>query len=151
MLYIERAMKDDSEILTLLAIESEATWGFDAAFMDIFRRTYIISENFITGNLVYKMLKDDQLIGFFGIVKEDYMSKLEYFYIAPDYIGKGYGKKMWLSMQEICGENHIDQIELVTSPEAGDFYLACGAEYIETVESMVIKDRMIPKFRYKIN
>ena len=151
MLHIERAIKGDSGILTLLAIESEATWKFDPAFMEIFRRTYRVSKNFITVNLVYKMLNDDQLIGFFGIVKEDYISTLEYFYIASDFIGKGYGKKMWQFMRAICLENHIDQIEFVTSPEAGSFYNACGAENTDIVESLVIKGRMIPKFRYKIN
>lgn len=150
MLHIERAMKDDSIVLTQLAIHSEATWGFDAEFMEIFNRTYEITQNFIVGNLVYKMLIDDKLIGFFGIVKEDYESILEYFYISSDFIGKGYGKKMWHFMREVCLENHITQIEFVTSPEAGAFYNACGAENTDTVESLVIKGRMIPKFRYKI-
>lgn len=151
MLHIERAIKEDSDVLTQLAIDSEGTWGFDSAFMTLFRRTYRITKNFIVGNLVYKMLIDEQLIGFFGIVKEDYISTLEYFYIAPGFIGKGYGKKMWQFMREICMENHINQIEFVTSPEAGTFYKACGAVNTDIVESLVIKGRMIPKFRYKID
>lgn len=150
MLHIERAIEEDSYVLTQLAIDSEGTWGFEPAFMALFRRTYRITKNFIVGNLVYKMLIDDKLIGFFGIVKEDYISTLDYFYIAPDYIGKGYGKKMWQFMREVCIENHINQIEFVTSPEAGSFYNACGAVNTDIVESLVIKGRMIPKFRYKI-
>ena len=151
MLTFVSANKYDATTLTNLAIESEATWGFDPVFMEIFNRQYSVTDIFIENNLVFKMLDGERVVGFLGIIKEDFISELEYFYIEASYIGKGYGKQMWRFMCEICKRENIGTIQFVTSPEAVPFYESCGAVQIDTVESLVIPGRMIPKFVYQLN
>ncbi len=151
MLTFDRANKYDAATLTQLAIRSEATWGFDETFMEIFDRQYSVSDLFIENNLVYKMMDGECIVGFWGIIKEDFISELEYFYIEASNIGKGYGKQMWQFMCEICKRENIGTIQFVTSPEAVPFYKRCGAVQVDTVESLVIPGRMIPKFVYQMN
>ena len=45
------------------------------------------------------LLENSSIIGVFSFVKSENETELEYFYIDPRYIGKGYGKKMWEVMQ----------------------------------------------------
>lgn len=44
----------------------------------------------------------------------------------------------------------IKQIEIVTSPEAKEFYIKMGAIEVGIVESIVKKGRIIPKLLYNL-
>lgn len=73
---------------------------------------------------------------------------MEYFYIAIQYINKGYGNQLWNSLIIECKKNQIHNFEFVTSPQAVQFYKKMGAETIGHVESLLEQGRMIPKLRY---
>jgi len=150
-LSLVRASKYDASSLTKLAIDSEHTWGFNQRFMEIFTEKYSLTDSFIENNLVFKMMEDEVLIGFFGLIKEDFISELEYFYIDASHIGRGYGKQMWQMLCELCLREHIGQFEFVAGPEAVHFYKSCGAIQVDTVESLILPGRMIPKFVYQIS
>lgn len=47
MLNIRRAKVDEYEMLTDIAIKSEAYWGYDSNYMDKFKSIYNVSEEFI--------------------------------------------------------------------------------------------------------
>ncbi|WP_346939864.1 GNAT family N-acetyltransferase [uncultured Clostridium sp.] len=68
----------------------------------------------------------------------------------PDYIGKGYGKLLWNHAIENAKSLNIKQLEIVTSPEAIDFYIKMGAVKIGEVESLVKVGRKIPRLIYKV-
>ncbi len=150
MIKIKKAQIDDADALTQLAVASEATWGFDEEFMNLFELLYAVTPDFIASQLVYELYDDEELIGFFGIVKEELVSILEFFYISADFIGRGFGKKLWLELIKICKENKISVLEFVTSPEAMPFYVKQGAVMMENVVSLVMPKRKIPKLRFEV-
>lgn len=150
MIKLKRAQAGNAEALTQLAVNSEATWNFDDEFMNLFELLYAVTPDFISTQLVYELYEEDELIGFFGIFKEELISILEFFYISADHIGQGYGNIMWENLLKICNENQISMIEFVTSPEAMPFYSAKGAILMENVTSLVMPKRKIPKLRYEI-
>ena len=150
MIKLKKAQIEDAEMLTKIAVDSEATWGFDDEFMNLFEILYDVTPDFISSQLVYELYDEDKCVGFFGIVKEELISILEFFYISADFIRKGYGKIMWEKLVEVCKENQISLIEFVTSPEAMPFYQSRGAILMENVISMVMPKREIPKMRFEI-
>ncbi len=77
-------------------------------------------------------------------------ASLEYFYIAPEYIGKGYGKLLWNHLIKDCRSRGIKEFSLVTSPQAREFYIGMGAVLCGEVESLLKKGRIIPKLIYTI-
>ena len=53
MIDIRRAEIGDSEILTNIAIRSEAYWGYDAVFMEKFKAIYRVTKEFINNNSTF--------------------------------------------------------------------------------------------------
>jgi len=138
------------ETLNNVAVNSEAYWGYDTTFMESFKSLYKITEEFISRSKTYVMEEKGSTIGFYSVIIEGKEVELEYFYIDPEYIGKGYGKLLWGHMVDTCRKNYADHIIFVTSPQAKEFYTKMGAEQIDEVDSLVIKGRRIPKLSYTI-
>lgn len=149
MATIRRGEKHESEILTNLAIRSEAYWDYDSNFMENFKSIYKVTEEFIENNQTFIMEEENNIIGFYSIIQDDRETSLEYFYIEPEKIGKGYGRFMWNHMIDFCKRQNINEIILVTSPQAKDFYIRMGAVLLGEVDSLVIKNRKIPRLVYK--
>jgi ribosomal protein S18 acetylase RimI-like enzyme len=141
---IRQAKSEEAAVLTDIAVRSEAYWGYDPEFMESFRRAYKVTESFINENPVYVIEEQGSISGFYGVVSDKGETELEYFYVSPDYIGKGLGKLLWTHLVGYCRENGIARISLVTSPQAVGFYTKLGAEQVGEVESLVRKGRMVP-------
>jgi len=148
---IRGAHINECEKLNSIAVNSEAFWGYDSAFMESFKTLYNITEEFIRDCAIYVVEENENIIGFYSILTNSKEASLEYFYIDPQYIGKGYGRLLWNHMIAICSKGDINHIVLVTSPQAKDFYIKMGAVQTEEVESIVMKGRKIPKLVYGID
>lgn len=151
MTSIRPAQVYDSNALSELAIRSEAYWGYDLDYMEKFRSIYNVTEDFIRESPTYVMEEDGVIIGFYGILIENDKTSLEYLYVEAKYIGKGYGKVLWKHMVETCKKLDIKEFEIVTSPQAKDFYTKMGAKSCGEVESLVMNGRRIPKLIYTVS
>ncbi len=148
MAHIRKAETFEAEMLTDIAIQSEAYWGYDSDFMETFKSKYRVTEEFIRENPTFVMEEEGNIVGFYSILRDDKETALEYLYIEPSYIGKGYGKLLWNHMVDTFKNQGIDEIVLVTSPQAKDFYVKMGAILIDEVESLCRKGRKIPRLVY---
>ncbi|MBS5822728.1 MAG: GNAT family N-acetyltransferase [Clostridium argentinense] len=150
MLNIRRAKVDEYEILTDIAIKSEGYWGYDSDYMDKFKSIYNVSEEFIKNNPTVLIEEDNSVIGFYGLICKDNGTSLEYFFIEPKYIGKGYGKLLWNYLVNHCKNLGIEAFEIVTSLQAKEFYVKMGAIPCGEVESLLKKGRIIPQLIYRV-
>ena len=146
---IRLAKTSEAEKLTNLAIRSEAYWGYNDVFMDKFKEIYKVTEHFIDNNPTFVICENDEVIGFYAIIISKEKNELEYFYIEPQLIGKGYGQALWNHLIDYCKGLKIKDIQLVTSPQAKEFYQRMGAVQIGEVQSLLQKGRIIPKLRYQ--
>lgn len=150
MINIRCAKISDSEILTNLAIESEAYWGYDSDFMEKFKSIYKVTEEFISNNLTFVIQEDENIVGFYGIMIEKNETSLEYFFIEPRSIGKGYGKLLWNHVVKNCKKLGIKKFVIVTSPQAKEFYTKMGAKPYDEVDSLVMKGRKVPRLIFSL-
>ena len=150
MLNIRPAAAHECEFLSQIAYKSEAYWGYDAEYMEKFRSVYRVTEDSIRQNRTYVAENHDQIIGFYALSESEATVELEYFFIEPEYIGQGYGKRLWNHLVQKCGEVGIGEFEIVTSPQAREFYVRLGATVVGEVESYLKKGRMIPKLIYYV-
>ncbi len=148
MVHIRPAETHEAGKLTSIAIKSEAYWGYDPEFMKNFEEIYKVTEDFIRENPTFVMQEEDTVVGFYAVIAGEKQNELEYFYIEPQRIGKGYGKIMWNHLEEYCMKLGMRDIEMVTSPQARAFYERMGAVHVAEVESFLRKGRMIPRLRY---
>ncbi len=147
---IRRAKNEEAKYLSKIAIESEAYWGYDKNYMESFKSSYRLTEEFISKNPTYIIEDNKNILGFYGFMIKDKVASLEYLYVKPDSIGHGYGKLLWHHMINVCKKKDIKKVELVTSPQAEEFYIKMGARTVGQVESIVIKGRKVPKLIYDI-
>ena len=133
--------------LNRIAVESESYWGYDSDFMNEFKVIYQVTENFIRKNPTFILYENDKIIGFYSLSIKPEENTIEYFYIEPECIGKGYGEKMWKHLVTYCKSHNIKDFILVTSPQAKGFYEKMGAVQIGEVESTLKKGRIIPKLK----
>lgn len=141
-----RAGKEDTGQLRRLAYESEAYWGYDAAFMEAFEKQYNITEDFVMTNPAYAAADSQGLLGFWGLAQRDSKWCLEYFYVNANRIKTGLGKSLWNHLTGWCKENQIGELEFVTSPQAVGFYEKMGAVAVGEKKSP-IDGRPIPNLR----
>lgn len=150
MLEIRQAKSSEAALLTDIAARGESYWGVDPDFVENFTAIYRITENFINDNPTYVIEEEGKIIGFYGLSTKKEQKELEYLYIEPEYIGKGYGRHLWNHMIDYCKGNGIDNIVFVANPQAVGFYTKLGAVEIGLVESLVRKGRMVPKLKYNV-
>lgn len=150
MISIRPAKQEEAEILTDIAANSEAYWGYDEEYMQNFRSIYKVTDEFIRDNTVCVIEENSLIVGFYGVITDKCEALLEYFYITPECIGKGYGKAMWKHLIYTMEKKIMNKINLVTSPQAKDFYIKMGAQLIGEIDSLVIENRKIPQLVYKL-
>lgn len=152
MLNIRRTLTCEWRLLSEIAYKSEAYWGYEFNYMEKFRSSYQVNEDFISNNQTYVIENYDNVVGFYGLLVNDKVISLEYFFIEPQCIGKGYGKLLWNHLVNITCENlRIYEFEIVTSPQTKEFYIKLGAIFMGEVESLLKKGRMIPRLLYKVH
>jgi len=117
--------------------------------MDRFKKIYLITEEFILNNPTYILKDGEIIIGFYGLLLSDEVS-LEYLFIEPMYIGKGYGKMLWNHALEECKKLCIREFTIITSPDARGFYLKLGATIYNQVDSLISKGNKTPKLIYRL-
>ncbi|MCJ7691722.1 MAG: GNAT family N-acetyltransferase [Clostridiaceae bacterium] len=150
MLNIRSAKADEYKILTNIAIESESFWEYDSDHIEKFKAVYKVTEEFISSNSTFVIEKDGNIVGFYGFIIENNEPSLEYLYIKPQYINKGYGKLLWKHMVANCKNNNIREFSVVTSLQTREFYTKMGAVQVGEIESLVQKGNKIPLLTYTL-
>ncbi len=148
MINFKKATPDQADALTKLAICSKKHWGYDEEILDQMKDYLSVPVTRIENEIVYTMYKDDDLIGFFSLTHQDRKECLEDFFLLPNYIGKGYGKKMWRYMLEVAANNFIMNIHFESEPLAEGFYEKMGAVKIGERVSHVSENRKLPIMSY---
>lgn len=151
MCHIRIAEKNDVDVLNKIAYESEAYWGYDLEYMKRFEEIYRVTEDYIRVNPTFILFDGNTVFGFYSLSVHDMETELELFYISPQYIGKGYGKKMWDHLISYCKKAGIESFLLVTSPQAKGFYEKMGAVVIDEVDSLLREGRKIPRLKFDVN
>lgn len=151
MLKIRCAEMNEAETLANIAARSESYWGYDSAYMEKFRTIYNVTEEFIDKSASFVIEEENFIIGFYGILIENDMTSLEYFFIEPEYIGQGYGKLLWNHLVNYCKTIGIKEFSIITSPQAQEFYVKMGAIICGEIESLLKKGRIIPQLIYRVD
>lgn len=149
MITIVSASPKDASLLASLEIRSESYWGYSSDFMAKFKEIYLITEEFILNNPTYILKDHESIIGFYGILLNDEVS-LEYLFIEPVYIGKGYGKMLWKHALDECKKLGIREFTIITSPDAREFYLKLGATIFTEIDSLISEGNKTPKLIYRL-
>lgn len=146
MIHFVKAVPEESAILTLICRKSKGYWGYPPELLELWKDELTISENYIHEQNVFKIVKDDQLVGFFALENRVNYFELEHLWITPRFIGLGYGT---MTMHHIK-TNLIPpqtELQLLADPNAESFYHNHGFITFKYQQSLISK-RMLPRMKW---
>lgn len=156
---INKAIDNDSSILTEISFAAKRHWSYPDNYYDLWKDELTITKDYIGQNIVYKA-HCDLIVGFYSIVEnksdfyagETFVKKgfwLEHIFIRPEYHKFGIGRLMIDHAKKISENNGIDHLLIFVDPYAKGFYEKIGADYLYDSKSS-IPGRLIPVYDLKV-
>ena len=145
---IRKAKPEEAKVLSELALRSKGYWGYDAKFLDGCKEELCYDKNqLLSADYCFKVaqLNNHQIVGFFAL---NFLGKtqveLEALFIAPEFIGQGWGIQLLNSALQVAKDHQAKSILIQSDPFAEAFYLANGACKIGESESQSMPKRFLP-------
>ena len=145
-LILRAALPEEAATLTQIAHAAKRHWGYPEHWIQHWQADLTISPEFISSNPVYVAEVDGKLIGFYALIIREARTELDHLWVAPDHLGQGVGKKLFIhAMHKAAGEN-VSAVELSADPNAEGFYQKMGARRIgEDYSEIDDQPRVLPR------
>lgn len=146
---IRDATLNDLNDINYLIQVSKSHWGYDEDFLKRYIKKFCITPEYLKNNTVKLLYSDHKLIGVYSFsFDKDNLLELDNFFIHKDFIGKGYGLKLWNLCCHTAIELGKNQFTLWSDPYAATFYLKMGCEKIGVRQSPMLPNRYPPVLRW---
>ena len=133
---IRKASTEDAAALTRIAHDAKRHWGYPEHWIEHWQEDLTISSDFISNNQVYVAEREGEIIGFYALVVEE-RAELEHMWVAPEHIGTGVGKELFIHAMQTAAGHNISAIEISADPNAEGFYQRMGARRTGEVSSEI--------------
>lgn len=124
---LRAARDEETELLSALAFESKAHWGYSAAQLEAWRHNLALSRHLVDSGLTWLAEAEEGVLGFFALEKVLPNWSLEHLWVRPGCMGRGVGRAMLVRALELARQGAASGIAIDADPYAEAFYLACGA------------------------
>ena len=142
---IRRASSEDITALTQIAHDAKRYWGYPENWIKHWQEELTISPDYLATNQVFLAEKDDQILGFYALIIRQEKAELDHLWVAPEYIGSGVGKELFVHAMQSAARRNVSEIEILSDPNAEGFYRKMGAHRIgETVSEIEGQPRTLP-------
>lgn len=149
---IRRVGALEAQELTRVALASKNYWKYPESWIAAWREDLTITPEFVFWNDVFAATIDDEIAGFYALVSEKGKFQLEHFWIEPEFIGSGIGRRLLYHAVERAGCLNAESIEIVSDPHAEDFYKKAGAKRVgEEISEIAGERRILPRLEIKTN
>jgi len=157
---ISKATNNDSLSLTNISFAAKKHWNYPNEYYKIWENELTISQEYISSNIVFKVLLNNNIIGFYSIVEvpNDFTTGnvfvqkgywLEHMFIHPHFHTKGIGSSLINHVKSQMNKIGIAELFIFVDPFAKGFYDKVGATFIKNSKSS-IPNRAIPIYKLEI-
>jgi len=145
---IRPATSDEATALTQIALDAKRYWGYPEHWIKHWESDLTISPEFITGNQVFVFDTEGEIRGFYALCITEHAAELEHMWVAPQHIGTGIGKELFLDAMDRAAGLNVSEVELTADPNAAGFYERMGAKRIGESNSTIDgKARVLPRMK----
>jgi GNAT superfamily N-acetyltransferase len=142
---IVRATLEDAVVLTNIAIESKAYWGYTNEQIESWREDLTVTSIMFEESNIFKYVIDHEIAGFYILERANIrISILQFLFISPNHIKKGIGHLLLQHAIEYCKGGSSAILNVLSDPNAESFYAKYGFEVIALRESS-IPGRSLPE------
>jgi len=129
-IHIRRALPDEADTLSQIALSAKAYWGYPERWMEIWTPLLTITPEFISSADVWVAEVNSELAGFHALIFAKQRVNLEHLWILPAYIRKGIGRALFEHALARCREMQCQGLKIVSDPNAQGFYERMGAKKV---------------------
>ena len=143
------AQPSDAAELTAIANRSKQYWGYPEKWMKMWAEELEIQPEFIEKETLIKVMIKEKTIGFYALQPHASYegTGLAHFWLLPKYIGKGYGRPMFLHVLETARAGGAERLIVESDPYASGFYEKMGGRKIGDLQSS-IPGRTLPVYAF---
>ena len=126
-MHIRRAVAEDCDALTTLALRAKAHWGYAEAQIENWRALLTISRATLAVRSIFVGEVDGTVVGFHSLVPGSGPWHLDDLWVAPEHMRRGFGRALILHAWETAVAGGANCLLIDAEPNAEPFYIACGA------------------------
>ena len=134
---------------TELAVRAKSHWGYGEPFLAAARAALTLDAETISSARVYVAEQDGATVGFYGLTGEPPSGVLEWMFLEPHAIGRGYGRRMWDDAVTRARAAGFSELLIESDRFAEDFYLTMGAVRVGAAASPV-DGALLPLLKIKL-
>lgn len=124
----------DAGLLTQISFISKRHWKYPEAWIEHWRETLTVTPDYVRRHAVYKLEKEDRIIGFCSVEKHPDYLEIGHLWLMPDYIGQGIGRFLLDQTLQAVAPPGV-RIRVEADPNAEAFYLRQGFVRVGQIES----------------
>lgn len=109
---IRPALEGEADASTRLALRSKAHWGHDEQFLESCRADLTVTRQYVATSPVFVLEAGGRRAGFYGLLCTPPAGRLEYLFVEPASIGRGYGRRLWRHAVETAGAEGFTELEI---------------------------------------
>ncbi|HEX6032855.1 MAG TPA: GNAT family N-acetyltransferase [Anaerolineales bacterium] len=145
MISIRRAVPNEADALTRIALGAKRHWGYPERWIELWKPQLTFSPDYFEENESWVAELDDIPIAFYTLLEKDGNAFLENLWVAPAFIGKGVGKALFFHALELSRQRGYQRLQLDADPHAVGFYEKMGMQKIgERASEMEGQPRILP-------
>ena len=146
-LTIRRARPDLAAVLTGLAHDSKAHWGYPPEWIRAWSTDLTFSEASLRDRLVYAAFDGDRVVGVHALLPDGERCELEHFWVHPAAMGRGVGRLLFDHTVRTAREAGALTLEISSDPYARGFYIKMGCREVGRVPAPMegAPDRYLPR------
>jgi GNAT superfamily N-acetyltransferase len=151
---LRRAKPDEAQILTELTFRSKRHWGYDDAFMLLYRDALTVTPEQIGDSPVYLLEAGGRICGYYALQHSDEQTVvLDGLFTEPDAMRSGVGAALWHHALETAAALGCSSMVLESDPHAEGFYVKMGASRIGEKPAPIPgqPERVLPKMRIDLS
>src|SRR5271169_3817674 len=92
---ILRALPEDAELLTEIAIAAKSYWGYPERWMQIWKPELTFDAEYFVKNESWAANIENQTLGFYTVLEKDDIAWLENLWVKPSEMGQGIGSALF--------------------------------------------------------
>jgi len=127
---IRRALPEDADVLTEIAIAAKGHWGYPGHWMQIWKPELTYRPEYVEKSDIWVAVIDGALIGLYTLRAKDGNAWLEDLWVLPAQMGNGIGRALLRHAIQSSKERGYQIMRFESDPNAIGFYIKMGAHQI---------------------
>ena len=127
---IRAARPTDAQRLTEIAHAAKRHWGYPEDLISLWQADLTVSPQFIVDCPVFCAVRGSEIVGFYGLSRQQEAFEIEHLWVDPQHMGTGVGTLLFEHAVPTVRSMGGSILNITSDPHAEGFYLRMGASRV---------------------